>query len=82
MARRRRTARRLRRIRVYNAPAHSNLGILLEQRAQQIVKSGGDLAAAAALYDECAQLWCFSKGADHEWTTAALADAARFRRHL
>ena len=56
------------------ANAHSNLGILLEERAQEIVvKSGGDLAVVAALYDECAQLWGVSKGLDHEWTKEARA---------
>ena len=61
------------------ADAHYNLGILLEKRAQQIEESGGDLAAAAALYDECAQLWGVSKGAGHEWTRGAHAGAMRLR---
>ena len=65
-----------------HADAHCALGVLLEVRAQRIVKSGGDLAAAAALYDECAQLWSFSQGDDHEWTTGARADAARIRAAL
>ena len=62
-----------------NADAHYNLGILLEERAQQIEESGGDLAKAATLYDECAQLWGVSSGADHEWTWGAQADAMRVR---
>ena len=64
------------------AAAHYNLGILLEERAQEIAKSGGDLAVAAALFDECAQLWGFSMGVEHEWTRGAQANAALLRRRL
>ena len=64
-----------------HADAHSNLGILLEERAETILQEGDStLAAAVALYDECAQLWGFSKGAEHEWTQGARAEAARLRR--
>ena len=58
-------------------------GVLLEERAKRILQEGdgsdGTLAAAAALYDECAQLWGFSKGAEHAWTRGARADAAELR---
>ena len=37
------------------------------------------LTKAAALFDECAQLWGTSQGADHEWTRGARADAMRVR---
>ena len=40
---------------------------------------GGDLAKAAAIYDECAHLWGVSKGADHARTQGAQAEAARVR---
>ena len=65
-----------------DAQAHLELGAVLVERAQQIEGSDGDLAVAAALYDECAQLLGFSQGADHERTKAALANAARVRRAL
>ena len=64
------------------AGAHTNLGTLLQERALEIAKSGGDLALAAALFDECAQLWGVSKGVDHEWTKEVRANAALLRRHL
>ena len=60
----------------------NNLGVLLKARAQQIEDSGGNLAAAAALYDECAELLAFSEGAGHEWTKGAHADAARVQAAL
>ena len=62
-----------------HAAAHFNLGKVLHAHARQIKERGGDLAAAAALYDECAQLWGFSEGAEHEWTRGARADAAELR---
>ena len=62
--------------------AHTNLGILQEERARGIVQSGGDLAAAAALYDECAQLWTIGLGADHEGTKTAQENAKRLRAKL
>ena len=62
------------------AGAYTNLGILLEKRARQIEDSDGK--AAVALYDECAQLWSFSKGRDHDWTKGAKADAQRVRAVL
>ena len=65
-----------------HANAHTNLGILLEERAKNIANSGGDLAVAAALFDECAQLWGVSKGVDHEWTKEARAKAAKARALL
>ena len=64
------------------ANAHTNLGILLEERAETILQEGDStlgLAAALALYEECAQLWGFSRGAEHEWTQGARAEAARLR---
>ena len=63
-----------------NADAHYILGLLLELRAKTTEKSGGDLAKAAALYDECAQLWGVSLGADHAQTQGAQAEVARVRR--
>ena len=62
------------------AAAYSNLGILLEERARQMEDRDGK--AAAELYDECAQLWSFSKGRDHEWTKGAEADVKRMRAVL
>ena len=50
-----------------------------ELRANTTEKSGGDLAKAAALYDECAKLWGVSEGSDHTRTLGAQAEAARVR---
>ena len=64
------------------AYAHGNLGFLLHERASQLEQTGGDqnLAVAAALHGECAELWALSKGADHELTRGALAAAAIARK--
>lgn len=42
-------------------------------------RRGGDLAAAAAVYDEVVVHYTISEGAEHEWTREAKADAARVR---
>ena len=42
----------------------------------------GNLAAAVALYDECAQLWAFSHGADNKYTEGARNNAAQLRQRL
>ena len=55
---------------------------MLEERAEELEAAGGDPEAAAALYDECAQLWSVCKGPDHEWTKGAKADAQRVRAVL
>ena len=47
------------------------LGDVLEIRANQIEASGGDLATAAALHDECAQVRAVSKGAGHKLAKSA-----------
>ena len=61
-----------------HANAHTNLAHLLLTLAQKS-EAGGDLAAAAALYDDVAVHYTSSKGAAHEWTREAMADAARVR---
>ena len=40
---------------------------------------GGDLAKAAALYDEIAEHWTIAVGAGHSEVQACKADAARVR---
>jgi len=62
-----------------NAIPAFNLADLLEKRTRQIEESGGDLMAAAAMYDECAQLYAVSDGVDHELTTGAQAKARAAR---
>ena len=62
--------------------AEYNLGDLLHKLARQTEAMGGDLAAAAAQYEECAQLWGVSEGADHELTKGARANAARLRLRI
>ena len=63
------------------ADAHSNLGLLLNERARLVEESDGE--TAAALYDECAQLWKFANdGWDDERTKRAEANAQRVRAAL
>ena len=47
-----------------HANAHINLATLLRDLAAAIEDSGGDLAAAAALYRECLQVCRLAKGAE------------------
>jgi lipoprotein NlpI len=61
-----------------HAMAHSNLGALLWCRAQQTEKSG-DLAAAAAVWEEAAKHFKVSSGADGEFTQKSTDNAARLR---
>ena len=65
-----------------HAEAHTALAYVSGMRAHQIIKSGGDLAAAAALVDECVELYGRegAPAADHEMARRARAEAARLRR--
>ena len=54
------------------------LSLLLFERAPQ-PERGGDLAAAAAVYDEIVVHYTIGKGAEHEWTREAKAHTARVR---
>ena len=65
-----------------HAGAQAGFGLLLHQRAQQVVESGDNLAAAVALYDESVQLLSVGLGVDHEATRASRAEAAWLRRRL
>ena len=64
------------------ANAHTNLGSVLSIRAGLIERGGGDMASAAALYDEAAAHYSTSLGAGHQVTKEAKADAARIRAAL
>ena len=65
-----------------HAKAHYNLGVVLWERARRIENDrDGDLAAAVALLDECAQLWSLCHhGADNERTKASRDKAAALLR--
>ena len=52
--------------------------LLLFKRAPQLER-GGDLAAAAAVFDEVVVHYTIGQGAEHEWTLEAKAHAARVR---
>ena len=59
-----------------HADAHMNLGILLNRRAVQLERAGGNRNDVAALYEECAGLW--EAGMEEgNAPRAALANAAR-----
>ena len=64
------------------AKAHSNLATLLYFKRAKKAEAEGDLARAAALYDEVIKHYTLGKGAEHEWTREAKADAARVRAAL
>ena len=60
--------------------AHSNLGTLLGQRAEQIQASGGSLEVAAALYDEVAEHYTIA--VEHEAVKSCKAVARRASAQL
>ena len=64
------------------SPAHINLATLLYFKRAKKAEAEGDLAKAAALYDEVIKHYTLSKGPEHEWTREAKADAARVRAAL
>ena len=71
---------RTRSLRVYRfAGAHQNLGILLGGTLAPQSERRGDLARAAALYDECVEHYVAVVGSGHTAVKAQKANAARVR---
>ena len=74
---------RTRSLRVYRfANAHQNLGILLGGTLAPQSERRGDLARAAALYDECVEHYVAVVGSGHTAVKAQKANAARVRRAM
>ena len=64
------------------ANAHQNLGNLLGGTLAPQSERRGDLARAAALYDECVEHFVAVFGSGHTTVKAGKADAARVRRAM
>ena len=64
------------------ADAHQNLGNLLGRTLARRSERRGDLARAAALYDECVEHYVAVVGSGHTAVKAQKANAARVRRAM